>query len=114
MVSAGRAEDCSPGARSACKGGISTADQHQICRLQLIPKQFINGRDVIEAWVLLPLSFQRFSIRHRTPFREGFAIHQGDDTIDVNPTANLGPIQRLQQGAWQGQCQKTDKNVRMD
>ena len=89
---------------------IGTADQHQIRCLKLVLEQIFDGGEVIEALILLPLTFQGLGIANGTAATEGFAIHHRDNPIHVHTATDGWPLKSLEQGTGKGQTTRFNDN----
>ena len=90
---------------------IGSADEDQICCLELVLEQLIDGREVIEAGIGQPLGLEGGGISNHATLCKGFTIHNGDDSSHTGAGADLRPVERLNQRLRQSQTAGFDDDA---
>ena len=74
---------------------IRSTDQHQICCLQLILEQFVDGRQVIQIGILLALTLESCGITDWASGAESLPVDNRDHAIHVHSLPNGWPLKGL-------------------
>ena len=90
---------------------LGTADQHQVSTGELVFKQRINRRGVIEAGVRQSLGLKSRWICHDRSVGQRLPIDDSHHAVNPGAAADLGPLKGFQQGLRQGKTTGFDQNA---
>ena len=90
---------------------IGLVEDDEIGRHQLILVDLGEWIVVLDGWIGLALASDCFGIVGETSGGNGGPIDHGDDAIDGQPRADVGPVERLHQRLRQSEARGLDENM---